>query len=1749
MQPYEKIINGKEERRQKEMKKVYKRLLSVLLALVMVVGMIPFSAVDVKADLTNTQIYMDNTYANWGTAYAYFYSSSGNSGLIEMTKVTTETVNGFVVNIPGGYSTSSNIIFSENTSWTRQTQNISMNGNNAFRVSAGTGKNLSATGYTYQERTVYFENTGNWSEVYAYAWNSSADHSSKIKMTTVTLGGKTYYKVVFTKSFANIKFANNANVNGGTVDLQLPDVAAGSYIVFDKNGNTYTIDADGNVIGKQETPVDVVKDQNGNAMYTVPVTFYDYRTDLEIDWDTLDGDQAQKLHANDYYDGGSDLGDLTCTDYWNGAHGTAYNHYAFDKRFNYAISQYAAENMTGNKTYHMLYFGDFWAMENEKNGEKIGRYKFFECFYNRAYPTETDGNKVGYKAYSAAKQGLVDSTLNANGNIQQNGVELPYFNEEFLSQKPLDFISDYTDTGKTQTIGAVYENVGFPFRTTIVNGVEYYEFDSAKRDNGYADVYYLDTAKVGTSENPVTYKNTNDESEMVLDAKQIMGGGNSAGVGFFPFNNTSSANTDRTLNFGFGMKMEIPFTMTSTGQIKSTNGNMEDIIFEFTGDDDVWVFIDDQLVLDLGGDHAQAKGTINFADKEATVCYVVNPNKSNYNIWRNSDTLTTAKDKTYDFSSVIDFSDPTQTHTLTMFYMERGMIESNLKIRMNFPQTNILNVVNKVDTSDVDDIFINQLDASYFDSEFSFSLKDNTTGLNSSKTYEYYTYENGDKKEKKATITPNSTGALLFGLSNGDKVQFNSDSALGNPVPFETSDVLELYEVADQGKYNTSYVLKDADNYTFASGTAKNITNTEKVYAEATSGGENKFVFANDDTDKSANSTKITAEYTNKVMVEPVVIEKIVSGKANDNTAYKFTIEFSNVFGNGKTVTDTFTLKNGESKVYAGVPVGTTYTITEQIADDASYQLKSVTRTVGDDAKVVTNKTSKMAGADILLRTAENTMKGDTYQYINSYVTPQEYYAWQGHAQTLPIVDNNTVIGTGGKWSELVEKGIKSVTVKFYDSEGNVFTNPPSGVVVNEYNGTNTPSITYTGSKTGIDEFYITVSVTLNDADKTVYTTDETPITVNVYNVDNDIYVLDYGLKVDLNDTTKGCGFLQNDVLTLATEDGTDALLKAFSNKKGDEGTFTYPSTETEETYPLTITTDIEKTNQKLTSGTLTYEPASFMDGKDTLDYAVRIKKSSAQTAITDDIAATNGVDMNATITTMPASVVYYEDNFNSNSTGDSSAKIIYSGITKATNNTQVDLTQSNDQSEQYGYDNAYASGTGDSAGSFTQMSGEATATFTFKGTGFDIISRTSKTTASILVNVYKGSVASGDPYRTIPLITYYDDGDLYQVPVIHEEGYDYGEYTVSITVMNFDNQGNVYFYLDGIRIYNPLDSDAYSDDMEEGYLGYEYMEPKDQEIRPLILNTTADENEGADHAVICSYQPVSGGQVAMGNTYVEILEGASSDIANTSPSTSDLDKYWKWGPNNELYLEKGNAVAFLIPCDVYNSDSYYDADTGTDYRTLQVAAKLEYGTSVALCAIDLNGNTYPVTTVVAGEHKNATINSASTMYYHVPVNDAMKVTIKDVDYYQIVIANTSDGARVSLTNIKCSVDPNTFVVPTVVAKGKIANAVASAFATKEGTVNSVKFTGTVLKGKTASIQVYTSVDDVDSINIVDSEGNLLDLEWSKSTKTMNDGSKMNLWTAKLTAPSVKGKYTYTVSGQVGEKETFDIGEAVLTVK
>lgn len=212
-----------------------------------------------------------------------------------------------------------------------------------------------------------------------------------------------------------------------------------------------------------------------------------------------------------------------------------------------------------------------------------------------------------------------------------------------------------------QSYADIYENIEFPFYQTVDNGVTYYEFDSEQRN------LYFDGSTFTYTDNAVY--------DTMMNMSQCK-------PGFFPFNNGNPSDKGK-LDYGFGAKFEIPFSMTRDGKI-----NGQDIVFEFTGDDDVWVFIDGKLVLDMGGAHAKSNGSINFSTQKATVTTGAFDGKTT-----NQSSATSAS--VFDFSELIDFSNPTQTHTLTMFYMERGMWESNMKLRFNFPQTNTFTIDNR----------------------------------------------------------------------------------------------------------------------------------------------------------------------------------------------------------------------------------------------------------------------------------------------------------------------------------------------------------------------------------------------------------------------------------------------------------------------------------------------------------------------------------------------------------------------------------------------------------------------------------------------------------------------------------------------------------------------------------------------------------------------------------------------------------------------------------------------------------------------------------------------------------------------------------------------------------------------------------------------------------------------------------------------------------------------------------------------
>ena len=339
-----------------------------------------------------------------------------------------------------------------------------------------------------------------------------------------------------------------------------------------------------------------------------------------------------------------------------------------------------------------------------------------------------DKNHSG-EHYKDTFQGLVENQM-VNGMPVMAGTNLaePHFNEAFLTG---------TNTEKA-VLGKVYKDVSFPFTQDAVfaknkndptdkeAAAKYWYFDSnerslyLKQDTANTSKYYLeakDSGKKDKSGNPIY---TDDNSQNLGSDNSTEDNKNNnqpRGFGFFPFNQkmgTENRNVNK-YNYGFGAKLQFDFTLTDDGKVQVGNdpNNKVPIKFFFSGDDDVWVYIDNQLVLDVGGAHGKASGLLEFGeqgDKNTVTSYISDIKASNNTIYEDCAPAkpVTFNGKPYTFNhkskDVITYDKGT-THTLTMFYMERGMWESNMAVAFNFPDHNELQVEKQVDLSGVDKDF------------------------------------------------------------------------------------------------------------------------------------------------------------------------------------------------------------------------------------------------------------------------------------------------------------------------------------------------------------------------------------------------------------------------------------------------------------------------------------------------------------------------------------------------------------------------------------------------------------------------------------------------------------------------------------------------------------------------------------------------------------------------------------------------------------------------------------------------------------------------------------------------------------------------------------------------------------------------------------------------------------------------------------------------------------------------------------
>lgn len=328
-----------------------------------------------------------------------------------------------------------------------------------------------------------------------------------------------------------------------------------------------------------------------------------------------------------------------------------------------------------------------------------------------------DDNTNGSNHTNYAYQGLVadkTSTGNADGAPLLNGTEKatvePHFNKEFLLGK----------NSKNAKLGDVYDNVAFPFtKEQIFNedqGVDYWYFDS--KDT----TLYLKQDSEQNSDSKYFLKKSTDRgrSENVNASSGPQGH-----YGYFPFNETATGGKASTYNYGFGTKLQMDFTLTDDGMVETNkigkDGKKEktNIKFFFSGDDDVWVFIDGQLVLDVGGAHGKVSGLLEFGEtkdgKNSVTAYVSKVKKGGTASEGDQDEKkgNPVKTVTYHGEDIKFYAQGTtlndlgkgQKHTLTMYYMERGMWESNMAVAFNFPDNNELQVQKEVELKNVNPAF------------------------------------------------------------------------------------------------------------------------------------------------------------------------------------------------------------------------------------------------------------------------------------------------------------------------------------------------------------------------------------------------------------------------------------------------------------------------------------------------------------------------------------------------------------------------------------------------------------------------------------------------------------------------------------------------------------------------------------------------------------------------------------------------------------------------------------------------------------------------------------------------------------------------------------------------------------------------------------------------------------------------------------------------------------------------------------
>lgn len=617
------------------------------------------------------------------------------------------------------------------------------------------------------------------------------------------------------------------------------------------------------------------------------------------------------------------------------------------------------------------------------------------------------------------------------------------------------------------------------------------------------------------------------------------------------------------------------------------------------------------------------------------------------------------------------------------------------------------------------------------------------------------------------------------------------------------------------------------------------------------------------------------------------------------------------------------------------------------------------------------------------------------------------YYQWAGHEINISkqklITDilaaaNQEDNLLNGKVSKLTVNNVNKI--EFTTSSGNAITYD-NVTMDSSYNFTvNYPSA-------GSNVFYI--KITYNNSQNSVIL----PVLVNITDVTDSVFVLDYGLSVDL---TENGELYRNDKVNVpgrVTETKVWGVSSEAPSYSPNNIIFSLAEGNT---------VDGKYGDFTVTEDKALYTPDKFMEGKDSAYIAIGVYEDGESNNALGDVNINKEVQMYKSVSTVPANVVYYEDSFPAIRYNTATENVITS--------VKPDKAplQSASQSENYGHDSAYENTDEDeqSAGALTTIElkgyGEA-ASFTFTGTGFEIIGRTNaKNSGTIMVQVKD---ENGTLIKSIPVITEYDnydnegDEEIYQVPVIRVTDLSTVAQTYTVSILGFpardyDNPDEngvppikpSYLYIDGIRIYQPVEGiTENSTVLEDYYIDTEkdavFTEVRDEIVKGNIGTVSYNSTDGISFSTATS-------------TWTEYYSETIFDYQLKFNAVTSVNEYLMQGPNNEVYQTGTYDNSALV---------FYVKETDSAYHSAQIGLR---GLDESLFFAGIESGTTPDVNaaVRVGIYEDGTykwdkylaqLSSSTEQYYTIDYKNCYFDESKGA--YQIVIR--VDEGLVSFTNIK----------------------------------------------------------------------------------------------------------------------------------